>query len=91
MSCHFSTFGGDVARQLIAFGRLKLCGRTLSGRAAVEVARQLIAFGRLKRCPRPFARLPRQPVARQLIAFGRLKPVNGNVGAPVQGTTSQDN
>ena len=38
----------QVARQLIAFGRLKPCWGPRSGSRVVQVARQLIAFGRLK-------------------------------------------
>ena len=39
----------QVARQLIAFGRLKRTVLRLEVKAQVVVARQLIAFGRLKR------------------------------------------
>ena len=62
-----------VARQLIAFGRLKP-GFGLTGYCRPDsVARQLIAFGRLKLIWADLDRAGDHPVARQLIAFGRLK------------------
>ena len=47
-----------VARQLIAFGRLKL-GYERAKESAHEVARQLIAFGRLKLRMSSIASIPR--------------------------------
>ena len=62
-----------VARQLIAFGRLKHGGGNKMIGSRRRVARQLIAFGRLKRFCRPRPGRSGRGVARQLIAFGRLK------------------
>ena len=63
-----------VARPLIAFGRLKLRGRSpILPVPAKGVARPLIAFGRLKRMWKPHSGQSVLDVARPLIAFGRLK------------------
>ena len=62
-----------VARQLIAFGRLKPTAPAANAMLRMEVARQLIAFGRLKPIHLGQVVLEHRRVARQLIAFGRLK------------------
>ena len=64
----------EVARQLIAFGRLKPEVSDYKLVSRIGVARQLIAFGRLKRDVDVVFATSTGRVARQLIAFGRLKP-----------------
>ena len=73
-----------VARQLIAFGRLKLNHALVGGHCGLEVARQLIAFGRLK-LDEAQQQVAVGLVARQLIAFGRLKQIADGEGVGVVG------
>ena len=79
-----------VARQLIAFGRLKRHGHVRGRLQRFRVARQLIAFGRLKQPSTIHTHNNIVGVARQLIAFGRLKRYRGSGHWPTD-LPSQDN
>ena len=80
----------QVARQLIAFGRLKRDVYLPKPNPDKQVARQLIAFGRLKHAISVSTNIINSFVARQLIAFGRLKPEYWAICA-VPHAVSQDN
>ena len=77
-----------VARQLIAFGRLKRGERLLARRLAENVARQLIAFGRLKHEPRGKTS---QHLASSRKTTNRLRAIETGVVrvAPIEKPTSR--
>ena len=80
-----------VARQLIAFGRLKRAGRRVRERNRRLGRKTTNRLRAIETENATGGKSTLANVARQLIAFGRLKPAEAGWGPNAGGPRSQDN